>query len=475
MRPTLLALAAPLLLGWTPTAALAQSASPPAASSAGVKLQSSPTRIDALELSFFLPEGSEAQTVTIGANPTVGVELPRSLGEMVIEGRRSTKTDLTVAEVLDSMIEQFESLGSFVRETPNGKVFVKPQLEIRTAVQLSGLSGERVYMRFPATDVRPEELRGVTVFQTEPGRFIVFDLVAPVAVAAESRRMYETVVGTMDVTDRDALAARRGAALNRTKAVLASLTPEELRVLAESQPERWERMFTPARSGDDMDASEHGYRRIRVRKGFRGEVSGKSERSWNTQEKLPGLIVQLDAMAIETELRIDTRAVYFVSEDLTEEAWTVRMALRQGDTTTESSVNGARSGTGMIVKLEQQNMAPTVTRPLIQGEGYLPQAITHLLSPLLARRAQVGEFASYAYNPGSNTITMRWDTVEQPADKPGLWIVRSRPDDNTPATSHVFNAQGRLMRSELHNGRLWEPIEPDRLLSLWKRKGLPLE
>jgi hypothetical protein len=330
-------------------------------------------------------------------------------------------------------------------------------------------------MRFPATDVRPEELRGVTVFQTEPGRFIVFDLVAPVAVAAESRRMYETVVGTMDVTDRDALAARRGAALNRTKAVLASLTPEELRVLAESQPERWERMFTPARSGDDMDASEHGYRRIRVRKGFRGEVSGKSERSWNTQEKLPGLIVQLDAMAIETELRIDTRAVYFVSEDLTEEAWTVRMALRQGDTTTESSVNGARSGTGMIVKLEQQNMAPTVTRPLIQGEGYLPQAITHLLSPLLARRAQVGEFASYAYNPGSNTITMRWDTVEQPADKPGLWIVRSRPDDNTPATSHVFNAQGRLMRSELHNGRLWEPIEPDRLLSLWKRKGLPLE
>jgi hypothetical protein len=120
-------------------------------------------------------------------------------------------------------------------------------------------------------------------------------------------------------------------------------------------------------------------------------------------------------------------------------------------------------------------MAPTVTRPLIQGEGYLPQAITHLLSPLLARRAQVGEFASYAYNPGSNTITMRWDTVEQPADKPGLWIVRSRPDDNTPATSHVFNAQGRLMRSELHNGRLWEPIEPDRLLSLWKRKGLPLE
>ncbi len=480
MRSTLLALSAPLLVGFTASVGPAQTASRPqtparAGDVTGVKLQSAPTRIDALEMSFFLPEGSEAQTVTIGTNPKVSVKLPRNLGEMLIEGRRSTKTDLRVAQVIDSMIQQFESLGSFVRETPGGKVFVKPQLEKRTAMQLAGLSGERIYMRFPATEVRPEEIRGVTVFQTEPGRFIVFDLAAPAALADESVRTYETVVGTMDVTDRDALAARRGAALDRTKAVLASLTPDELRVLAESQAERWERLFTPARSGDDMDAAEHGYRRVRVRKGFRGEVSGKPERSWNTQEKLPGLIVQLDAMALETDLRIDTRAVYFVSEDLEQEAWTVRMALRQGETVTESSVTGARSGSGMVVQLDQQNMAPTVTRPMIQGEGYVPQAITHLLSPLLARRAQAGEYASYAYNPQSNTITMRWDTVEQPADRPGLWLVRSRPDDNTPATTHVFNAQGRLLRSELHNGRLWEPIEPDRLVSLWRRKGLPLE
>jgi hypothetical protein len=138
-------------------------------------------------------------------------------------------------------------------------------------------------------------------------------------------------------------------------------------------------------------------------------------------------------------------------------------------------VTGARSGTSMTVQLEQSNMAPTVTRPLIQGDGYVPQAITHLLAPMLAREGRPGEFAGYAYNASTNTISLRWDTVEQPADKPGLRVVRSRADENTPATTHVFNGRGELMRSELHNGRIWEPIELDRLVSLWKRKGLPLE
>jgi len=493
MRPTLIALAAPLLACWTPAVAqsgagantqngtraqprqTAPSQVGQPSGPSGVKLQTAPTRVDALELSFFLPEGAVAETTSYGANASVGIELPQGLGLLIVQGRRSTDADLTVAGLVDSTIQQFESLGSFVRETPGGRVFERTRLEKRESVRLAGLVGERFYMRLPATDIKPEELLGVTVFRTEPGRFIIVELRAPSGRAEESRQMYEIVVATMDVVDRDALSARRGAALERTRSVLTSLTPEEINTLATSQAERWERLFTPARSGDDMDASEHGYRRVLVSKGFRGEVSGKPERNWRDAERTPGLIVRLDAMALETDLRIDTRAVYFVSEDLREEAWTVRMALRQGQVITESSVTGARSGTSMTVQLEQNNMAPTVTRPMIQGEGYVPQAITHLMSTLLARRAVPGEFASYAYNPGTNTISMRWDTVEQPADRPGLWIVRSRPDDNTPATSHVFNAQGRLMRSELHNGRLWEPIERDRLISLWRRKGLPLE
>lgn len=440
----------------------------------GVRLQASPTRIDPLGLSFFLPEGSVAETTSFGANATVGVELPDNLGVMVIKGQRSTNAELTVEKIVDSMIEQLqEARGVHDRET--GRFQTKARLDARETIKLAGLEGERFYMSFPPGEQGPALIRGVSVFRTEPGRFIVFDLMAEASVADRAKRTYETVVGTMDVTDRDALAARRGAAVQRMQGVLRSLNPSELRALAESHGERWERLYTPARSGDDMDATEHGYRRVRVSRGFRGEVSGRPERSWGPEEKTPGLIVRLDAMALETGLRIDTRAVYFVSEDLESEAWTVRMALRQGDVTTDSSVTGARSGTQMTIQTSQNTLPPTVTRPVIQGEGYVPQAITHLLAPVLARRAQAGEHAGYAYNPATNTVSLRWDTVEEVPDKPGLWVVRSRPDDNTPATSHLFNAKGALLRSELHNGRIWEPIELDRLVALWRRKGLPLE
>jgi hypothetical protein len=439
-----------------------------------VPLQSSITRIDPLDLSFFLPQGSVAETTSFGANATMGVELPDQLGVLVIKGQRSSNNDLTVGQVADSMIEQL-MLVRGVQDGETGQFYSAAELLERTPVSRSTLNGERFYIRMAGANGSPQMIRGVSVFLTEPGRFVVFDLMTEAPRFQEARRVYETVVGTMEVTDRDALAARRASAIANMQEVLATLSPDELRSLADSTPERWERLFTPARSGDEMDAIEHGYRRVRIRSGVRGEVSGKSERNWRASDRVPGLIVQLDAMAIELQLRLDTRAVYFVSEDFKEEAWTIKMGLRQGTTSTESSVTGARSGTSMTVQLEQSKMAPTVTRPVIQGEGYIPQAVTHLLAPLLARMGREGEFAGYAYNSSTNTISLRWDNVEQPANKPGLWVVRSRPDENTPATTHVFNGRGELMRSELHNGRIWEPIELDRLVSLWKRKDLPLE
>lgn len=473
IRPIALCIAL-LILPTPPAQAQGSDGIRPGAAPVAVPLQSSLTRIDALDLSFFLPQGAVAETTSFGANATMGVELPDQLGVLVIKGQRSSNNDLTVTQVAESMIEQL-MLAQGVQDGGTGQFHSAAKLLERTPVSRSTLNGERFYIRMAGANGSPQMIRGVTVFLTEPGRFVVFDLMTEAPKLEQARRVYETVVGTMEVTDRDALADRRAAAIAGMQDLLATLTPDELRSLAESTPERWERLFTPARSGDEMDAIEHGYRRVRVRAGVRGEVSGKSERNWRASDRVPGLIVQLDAMALEPQLRLDTRAVYFVSEDFKEEAWTIKMGLRQGETSTESSVTGARSGTSMTVQLDQSNMAPTVTRPLIQGDGYVPQAVTHLLAPMLARMGRTGEFAGYAYNASTNTISLRWDTVELPSDKPGLRVVRSRADENTPATTHVFNGKGELMRSELHNGRIWEPIELDRLVSLWKRKGLPLE
>lgn len=477
--PPLLA-AAPFMLA----PALAAQSSPPlppeqgeagVATPVGVDLQSSPTRIDALGLTIFLPVGATAETTSFGANATMGVQLPGDLGVLVVKGQRSTNPELTVAQVVDSIIEQLKRANG--RQGMDGTLLATTaELTERTDdLRVAGLAGERIYMRFPQEGNDPEMVRAFSVFRVEPRQFIIFDLMTEAADLPAARMMYETTVGTMDLASRDALAARRAAGVENLQSVLAGHTPESLTALIEQNGERWERLFTPARTGDDMDAKEHGYRRLRMRTGVRGEVTGRPERNWSVNDRREGYIVELDAMALEPSLRIDTRAVYFVTKDLEEENWTVNMALRQGEITTESSVTGARSGTSMTVQLEQTGMPLTVTRPLIQGEGYVSQVLTHLMAPILVDHGQPGEYACYAYNPGTNSITLRRDVVERPADAPGLIIVRSQPDDDTPAAKHLYNEKGEFMRSELHNNRVWEPITLERLVALWERKGLPLK
>jgi len=440
-----------------------------------ITFESTPTRLDALGLSVMLPVGSQAEMTSFGSNATMGIELPEGLGIMVIKGQKSTNESLTVSEVIESIIDQLKRSNG--RQTFDGTLIDSPVTVMERTPNLAAgsLKGERVYLDFPEFQGEPALVRGFTVFRVEPRRFVVFDLMTEASKFERAKRLYETTVGTMDISTLDRQAQERAKALANAQRVIDGLDPEALRKLAERYPERWERLHSPSSSGDEMDDTEHGYRRIRVAPGFRGELSGKPERQWRTSDKVPGFIVRLDAMALESSLRVDTRAVYFVSEDGQQEAWTVKMALRQEGISTESSVAGARSGTSMTVQLEQPSAPPQITKPVIQGDGYLSQAIAQLMVPALIKRGESGTYAFYTYNTRTNSITLRTDEVSQPESSPGLWVVRSRPDTNTPAAAHFYNAKGDLIRTELHNRRVWEPIPLDRLVKLWQRKGLPLE
>ena len=465
-KHTLTALLASLFLMPTP---------PALAQGDAITFDATPTRLDALGLSVMLPAGSQAEVSSYGSNATMGVELPQGLGVMVIKGQKSTNDALTTTEVVDSIIDQLRRSNG--RQTFDGTLIDSPVTVRERTRNLSAgtLKGERVYLDFPAVQGDPALVRGFTVFRVEPRRFLVFDLMTEARNFDRARPLYETTVGTLDISSFDQQSQERQEAVLNAQRVIESFTPDMLRSLVERYPERWERLHTPSASGDEMDDTEHGYRRIRASTGFRGELSGKPERSWRPSDRTPGFIVKLDAMALESGLRVDTRAVYFVTEDGQEEAWTVQMALRQEGVSTETRVSGARSGTSMTVQLEQPGSNPQVTKPVIQGEGYLPQAIAQLLIPALIQRAETGTFAFYAYNPVTNSITLRTDEVSQPESSPGLWVIRSRPDANTPAANYLYNAKGDLIRTELHNRRIWEPITLDRLVKLWQRKGLPLE
>ena len=199
-----------LTLPATPALAQGSGGTRPGAAPVAVPLQSSLTRIDALDLSFFLPQGSVAETTSFGANATMGVELPDQLGVLVIKGQRSSNNDLTVTQVAESMIEQL-MLAQGVQDGGTGQFHSAAKLLERTPVSRSTLNGERFYIRMAGANGSPQMIRGVTVFLTEPGRFVVFDLMTEAPKLEQARRVYETVVGTMEVTDRDALAERRPA------------------------------------------------------------------------------------------------------------------------------------------------------------------------------------------------------------------------------------------------------------------------
>lgn len=431
------------------------------------EFQPDPIRIDAFDLSIMLPEGAVSETTSFGNNTSVGVGFPENIGVMIIKEQRTTNTELTLDQVAQSIIKQLTRFGN---STTGAILGHEKNLRIKL------WEGQRFYIRIPGANGKPDSVRGMTIFQTQPQRFIIFDLTTLYRDFDRCSVMYENTIATMDLgnpTDKD---VKRAAAIRQMLEFLDLRSPDEIQaVTTRRSNERWERLYLPAVTGDDMDATEYGYRRTKSWTGYKGDLSEKPRDRWTQDDRTMGYLVQIDAMAIEEDLRVDTRATFYSSIDGDEESWTIKMSLRQAGEQSTSTITGARSKKNLVVLTDSSNAAPTKTSPLIQGEGYMPQAMSYLISPLLASHAEPGDYASYAYNSSAGAITLRWDLVEHPDETPDLVRITTKSSPDTPPTVSLYNGKGELLRVRLSNGRMWEPIEPERLVNLWRKKGLPLE
>ncbi len=468
------ALAACALIGFT-SIANAQPTTPPPAipkptnsspATSAIELEQSPARIDALNLNIYLPKGSVTETTSFGTNATMGVGFPDQIGVMTIKEQKTTDPELTVKQVADNIVNQLTRFAS----SKTGKLISRDSNLI-----IPPRTGERFYVRLPGLNGKPDSVRGMTIFQSQPRKFVIFDFTCLYANFDQARAYYETSVATMDLGNPTQSDVRRAAAIKSMLAFLDLRSVEDYQNAMTGKEDRWERLYLPAPSGDEMDATEYGYRKIRSWGGFKGELTDKPRSSWNADDRQLGYFVQIDAMALEENLRIDTRATFYMSEDTKEESWTIKMSVRQDGFQQTSTVTGARSGTSMAVVLDQSDAPTTKTHPLIQGEGYISQVQTYLIGKLLAQNAAPGEYASYAYNNSLSTIALRWDVVEKPEETPDLIRITTKVSNDTPPTASIYDKEGNLLRVRLANGRIWEPIELDRLIRLWKKKGLPLE
>ncbi|MFG0307022.1 MAG: hypothetical protein ACF8Q5_12500 [Phycisphaerales bacterium JB040] len=446
-----LPLLAGLLLALAP-ASLAHAQAPEPDS---VELSSTPYQIESVGLTIFLPVGATATTDPFGGSQVATIIPANKPGVITIQDRSSTNETLTPQDIADGILKS--KRGAFLLTRNQG-------------IRVDGRAADRLYMRIPDPGSSTDAMWGVTVVQTEPGRFAIFELQSDQRTFAQARKVYEAMVGAASFYDAEAAAQQRAESLKQSSLLLRELTPEDYERALSLSHNRWERLYTPSPSGNDLDATEHGYRRIKAWRGKRGELSpNKPRQTWSAMERQDGYIVQIDAKLLERDIQVHTEAIYFLSEDRREEAWTLKMALRDGPKPTVWTETGARSGSSLTVTTRQGSFQPTTVEPEIEGVGYLSVLETYILGPLLIAGEQTGAFSFYSYQSSTGAVRLRQDTMK--ATERGFEL-SSRYPDGPGSQVTTFAPDGSLIRVMQPDGKVWAPIDQNRLVQLWDAKGL---
>jgi len=420
-----------------------------------VELSSTPYQIESVGLTIYLPVGATATTDPFGGSQVATIIPANKPGIITVQDRKSSNETLTPGDIADGILKSRRGAYLLTRN---------PELRV------DGKAADRLYMRIPAPGSPADAMWGVTVVQTEPGRFAIFELQSDQNTFAKARPIYEAIVNAATFYDAEAEAEQQSESLKRSSLLLRGLTPDDYQHALQLSHNRWERLYTPASSGNDLDATEHGYRRIKAWRGQRGELSpSKPRQTWSALERQSGYIVQIDAKLIERDVQIHTEAIYFLSEDRREEAWTLKMALRDGPKPTVWTETGARSGSSLTVTTRQGSFQPTTVEPAIEGVGYLSVLETYILGPLLIASEQTGEYSFYAYQSSTGTVRLRTDTLDSTDE--GFTLSSRYPDGPGPQVTH-FGPSGALQRVVQPDAKVWEPIDQNRLVRLWDAKGL---
>jgi len=446
-------------------------------------------RLDEVGLSMFLPLGTSAESGRVGNRTKVTIKSKDNNWLVNILTPQTSNASLTTAQALDELISQV------MRDA--GKVYDKDKLDKKEEVVV-GLAGqiieprhtciigeraaERAYIRVPGQreGIDPNFIRGYTVFKLSDTQFVTFELITTEPVFNSTRYTYEAMLAAATFEDPSVAASGRASAIKAGLKALERVDERTMREIIEANPERWERMFKPAPTGDRSDDTEVGYRRIQMKIGTRADLGSAKA----GVDRRPGYIVRLDARYLDPKKTgesagqvVDVQAVYFQTFDRESEAWSVRNAIRQGKETSVFGELGAREGNAMSVELTPHAQPPRSVRPIIQsnGEGYISRVESLLLPQILIRSGLTADFGFYAYQSDREAIRLRRDELEQPIETPGLWRLTSRlGEDRLPQVS-TYTDKGELIRSEMPRGVVAEPITFDELVRLWKQKSLPLK
>lgn len=460
-HPLFLSLTTALL---TP-ALLAQPRPAPQTANPGVvELAEAPFKIESVGFSMQVPVGSRTESSFSGLEAKGMIYAPDQKWVIVLLSFPSPSIEASPQSLMKLQIDQ-------LLKAPGATL-----LDHNDALVVGNSPACRAYVHIPQSNGQPATVHGLTVLKSSPTAFAVFEMTTSEVDFAKSRPTYETIVATATFTDPSQLQAARKAVIDAGLKVIGALTDSEYREAIAMAPERWERLYRPAPSGADADAQEIAYRRVKAWAGSRGELTpGRSPAAFTVSEQQKGYLVRIDARFRQGQGLADIQGLFFMTPDRKDEAWTVSTTRREGKETQTYTETGARSGTDMQIKVQQEGATSRSLKPLLQGEGYITRVEAYILPQLLLRAKARGEFGFYTWQSDLGKIVLRRDTMTQPAGKPDLWKLSTRLHEDAPPQTALLSSKGQVLRTELGDGSLWEPTDLNRLTQLWKSKGLPLE
>jgi hypothetical protein len=442
-----------------------------------IELGTEATVIDPLKVGVYIPTDATIQWNYIqGGQANALIQTANQAWLIQIFERRSRDLNLTPSEVLDAIVSQRAQETRIVeRGARTAKATVQP-FDRTDDLRAGLIEGARVYINRPDDESFPTT--GYSVFRTEPGRFIIFQLDCPTASLDEVRPVYETIVATTEHIDADEIDEQRRLAILSGRKFLASLTADDLEAVLQDEP-IFLRQYAPAiQGGAASDAREIGWQRITMRKGQLGELDPSKPRSrWTAPEREFGFVVEILVRTLQDPWLIDSRALFFLSNDRQREMWSVIMEMKSGDTLMKSKQTVVRRETRLTVLTEQPGKPP-IEKEFNLLEGHYLSAVERYLMPrLVARKAPQTQLdyldlGYYTFDSARDTVSLRMDTFERGPG--GGWICETKPSEEQLPWTSTYDSEGSLISRQLSPTIMLERSSQERIRHLWQSKNLPV-
>lgn len=451
--------------------------------SGAVELADEPQYLESIGLSFLPPAGAKVIQDTAGKEAKIVVVAADESWQINVTSPRTTNPDLTVTAACDELIAKLmERVGQVDKATQEirtlGKLLSRTDKIVLDPARPE-LLGEQFVVGLPRSKDVPDTVRGYTLVKIAADRFVNFELITSADHYQNAGAIYQIVIRTAKFADPEKAQAERSAAIAAGRTVMASVNDEALRELLAQRNGRFERLFRPAVSGSRSDETEIAYRKISCEFGARGRLDpSRAVKDYNTAEKEEGYLLRTDARYVNGDRVVDVSGTFFLRPDRSLEAWVIRQAIRQigkNDAVGISTEKGAREDNIISVVTEVTGQPNESVKTQISGEGYLSRLESLLLPQILIRSKVPTEFAFYVYQSEAGKVQLRHENLEQPPDRPGLWKLTTHLSEDRKPMVSLYNDQGDLIRTELPDGSVWEPIDLKALVRLWRDKNLPLD